>query len=74
MSEITSGSNVHTVVILDKQEHEAFAVLLQDWVDDSLARGITCGMQEVLNDYKFTVETLREIFDAFGINVDIESE
>lgn len=72
MAEITSGSNVQTVIVLSQQESEAFTVLLQDWVDDSLARGITCGMTEVLNEYKGTVESLREVFDAFGVIVDIE--
>ena len=70
MAEVTSGSNVQTVVVLSQQEHEALERLLVDWVDDSFTRGYDCGDPDVIASYKWTVQTLGELFDAFGVTVE----
>lgn len=70
MAEVTSGSNVQTVLVLSQQEHDALARLLADWVDDSFTRGYDCRDPDVIASYKWTVQTLSDVFDSFGVQVE----
>jgi hypothetical protein len=66
--EITSGNL--TVFALDQHETHALGVLLTDWTDDSLTRGIDCDDPEVIQSYRHTLGTLRDLFDSFDITVE----
>ena len=68
MAEVTSGDL--TVIALQAEESHALVTLLQDWVDDSFTRGYDCGDPDVIASYKWTVQTLSELFDAFGVQVE----
>lgn len=43
---------------------DALALLLGDWLDDSYTRGIDCGDDDVISEYRNTLETLRPLFEA----------
>jgi hypothetical protein len=66
--EITSGNL--TVFALDEHETHALGVLLGDWIDDSLTRGIDCADTDVIQSYRHTLGTLRDLFDSFDITVE----
>ena len=66
MAEVTSGSNVGTVIVLSDREADHLARVFQDWVDDSLTRGIECEDADVLASYRETRDVLGELLDAFG--------
>ena len=66
MAEVTSGSNVGTVVVLSDREADHLARVFQDWVDDSLTRGIECEDADVLASYRETVSVLGDLLGAFG--------
>ena len=70
MAEVTSGSNVEIVMVLNKEESIALAKMMFDWVDDSFTRGTDCGDPEVIADYKCTADTLKDVFDSFGVRVE----
>jgi hypothetical protein len=67
MAEITSGSV--TVMVLNDDESRALESVLSDWIDDSYTRGIDCGDEDVLKSYRDTLWALREVMDAYGVEV-----
>jgi hypothetical protein len=67
MAEITSGSV--TVMVLNGDESQALGSVLSDWIDDSFTRGVDCGDEDVIKSYRDTLWSLREIMEAFGIEV-----